>query len=153
MRDGTVEAIFVGPESEGPMRSVASARLVAGAGVEGDRYWQGEGGNPQKRGADREVTLIEAEALEALRREAGFDLAAAETRRNVVTRGVALNPLVGREFRVGGVTLRGLRKCDPCGHLEKLTRPGVLNGLADRGGLRARIVNDGEVRVGDPVQV
>lgn len=153
MSTGKVEAIFIGPEREGPMRSVESVRAVSGRGLEGDRYWQGDGGRPRKRGPDREVTLIEAEAVEAVRRDDEIAFEASESRRNVVTRGVALNHLVGREFRVGGALLRGVRLCEPCGHLEKLTRPGVKNALVHRGGLRAQVLGDGDVRVGDAVDV
>jgi MOSC domain-containing protein YiiM len=107
----------------------------------------------KKGGPDREVTLIEAEAIEALPRDEGVAFEASESRRNLVTRGVALNHLVGREFRVGSVPLRGIRLCEPCVHLESLTRPGVKAGLTHRGGLRAQLLGDGEIRVGDPVDV
>jgi MOSC domain-containing protein YiiM len=151
--DGHVEAIYLHEEAARPMRSVASVRAVSGCGLEGDRYWQGPPNPPNKSGPDREVTLIEAEALEALLRESGIALDASESRRNIVTRGVALNHLVTREFRVGGVTLRGLRLCEPCEHLQSLTRHGVLAGLTHRGGLRAQILGEGVLHVGDPVEV
>jgi MOSC domain-containing protein YiiM len=148
VRSGEVEAIFLHGESGGPMRPVDSARAVAGRGLVEDRYWQGgeAGAKP-----DREVTLIEAEAVEAVPRDERVALEPSETRRNIVTRRVALNHLVGREFRVGGATLRGIRLCEPCGHLESLTRPGVKDGLTHRGGLRAAVLEEGEIRVGDPV--
>ena len=104
-----------------------------------------------KRSPDREITLIEAEAIEAVPREYGVELSPAEARRNIVTRGVALNHLVGREFRVGNVVLRGIRLCEPCEHLERLTRPGVLEALVHRGGLRAQIVSGGTIQVGDSI--
>ena len=85
-------------------------------------------------------------------RDNEMQIAPGDARRNVVTRGVALNHLVGREFRVGGVRLRGVRLCEPCSHLEGLTRPGVLDGLVHRGGLRAQILTEGEIRVGDPIE-
>ncbi|MCA1685973.1 MAG: MOSC domain-containing protein, partial [Planctomycetia bacterium] len=114
-------------------------------------FWQ-EGPLPVgKRGVDREVTLIEAEAIEALKREDGVELDPAESRRNIVTRGVALNHLVDREFRVGGIALRGIRLCEPCRHLESMTRAGVMKGLIHRGGLRAQILGEGVLSVGDPV--
>ena len=150
---GTVEAIFLHREEAGPMEAVASAWAEPGHGLEGDTYYaDAAGGNP-RHGADREVTLIEAEAVESVPRDHGIPLTQAESRRNLVTRGVQLNPLVGREFRVGEVLLRGIRFCDPCAHLQKLTRPGVLSALAEKGGLRAQILEGGTIRAGDAVVV
>lgn len=141
-----VEAIFLhGPKRE-PMTRVEEATARAGLGLEGDRYFRPDGNEP-----DREITLIEAEAVEALVRDEEVPFEVAESRRNVVTRGVALNHLVGREFAVGGARLEGIRLCEPCDHLQKLTRPGVQTGLLHRGGLRARILEGGPIRVGDPV--
>nr|UXE45587.1 hypothetical protein Hi04_10k_c4998_00030 [uncultured bacterium] len=146
MPSPSVEAIFLhGPERE-PMTRVEEANARAGLGLEGDRYFRPEGVDP-----DREITLIEVEAIEALNRDKKVPLEIGESRRNVVTRGVALNDLVGREFAVGATRLEGIRLCEPCNHLQKLTRPGVLKGLVHRGGLRARIVQGGPIRVGDPV--
>ncbi len=146
MPQPSVEAIFLhGPKGEA-MTRVEAASARAGLGLEGDRYFQ-----PAGNAADREITLIEAEAIEALNRDEKVPFETAESRRNVVTRGVALNHLVGREFAVGRARLRGIRLCEPCDHLQKLTRPGVLKGLLHRGGLRAQIVQDGPIRVGDPV--
>ena len=99
----------------------------------------------------REVTLIESEAIEALKRDYGVEIAAALARRNLVTRGVALNHLIERQFTVGAVTLRGTRLCDPCAHLEKLSRKGALRGLIHRGGLRAEIITGGVIRIGDTI--
>jgi MOSC domain-containing protein YiiM len=93
--------------------------------------------------------LIELESLEAVAREEGLQLAAGDSRRNIVTQGVPLNHLVGREFRVGQVTLRGVRLCEPCQHLAGLTQARVLPALIHRGGLRAEIINEGDIRVGD----
>jgi MOSC domain-containing protein YiiM len=133
------------------MQAVGSVHAVPGQGLEGDRYWQGEGSSSQKKGPDREVTLIEAEAIEALVRDDGVPFEPLESRRNLLTRGVALNHLVGREFRVGPARLRGIRLCEPCSHLQALTRPGVREGLVHRGGLRAEVLAEGVLRVGDPV--
>jgi len=128
-----------------------------GKGLEGDRYFKEVGtysGKPGPRGAPpaREVTLIELEAIEALKRDYGIELDPGDIRRNIVTHGVPLNHLVGREFRVGDVAMRGIRLCEPCAHLEELTRRGVLRALVHRGGLRAQILTDGVIRVGDAVQ-
>lgn len=100
---------------------------------------------------DREITLIESEAVEAVNRDYPLRIEPIETRRNILTRGVALNHLVGREFTIGKVRLRSLRLCEPCGHLESLTRKGVMRALLHRGGLRAQIVESGTIRVGDVI--
>jgi len=101
---------------------------------------------------DRELTLIEAEAIEAVKHEYDFELAPGDARRNVVTRGVALNHLVGREFQIGDVKIRGIRLCEPCKHLQRLTGRDVILGLTHRGGLRAQILTEGTIHVGDPVR-
>jgi MOSC domain-containing protein YiiM len=148
----SVVAIFLNTSKGAAMTPVDEARAVAGRGLEGNRYFRsGAGSGATKLGPDREITLIEAEAIEALVRDMNVPFEPAESRRNVVTRGVALNHLVGREFRVGPVRLRGIRLCEPCAHLESLTRPGVREGLLHRGGLRAEILDDGMIRVGDRV--
>ena len=154
MAQGSVISIFLHAGTEGgePMAAVDSARVVVGGGLEGDRFFQGEGSAAKKRGPDREVTLIEAEAIEAVGREGKVSLTFEESRRNIVTRGVALNHLIDRDFRVGTAVLRGIRLCEPCKHLESITRPGVLMALLHRGGLRAQVIEGGEVRVGDRVE-
>jgi MOSC domain-containing protein YiiM len=130
---------------------VGEVRAEAGRGLAGNRYYRRGEEDASKRGPDREITLIEIEALDALRREDEIALAPGETRRNVVTRGVPLNHLVGREFQVGEATLFGIRLCEPCSHLESLTQLGVMKGLIHRGGLRAQILTDGVIKVGDHV--
>lgn len=133
------------------MVSVAGVRAVPGRGLEGDRDFSSEG--TWSRSRDTELTLVELEAIEALARDHGIEMPARDARRNVVTRGIALNHLVGKRFAVGGVVLEGMRLCEPCGHLEKLAgRPGVKGALVHRGGLRARVVSEGIIRVGDPVR-
>jgi len=148
---GTVELIALAAEAEGSMREVLAAEAIEGRGLRGDRYERGAGtfSNPNGRGYD--LTLVEAEALEELSAK-GFDLAPAEARRNLVVRGIALDDLIGRRFRVGDVECFGQRRCEPCSHLERLTRPGVLRGLVHRGGLRADVLSDGEIRVGDSIE-
>ena len=105
-------------------------------------------GQLQQRAA---YSLIAAEALEGLERDANITLSGAETRRNVLTRGVDVNALVGKRFRVGNVECVGVELCEPCAHLQSLTQPGVIKGLAHRGGLNADILTDGEIAVGDAV--
>ena len=147
-----VAAIFITPNPGESLTSVKSIRAIVGRGVEGDRNFKNAGTLSKKSGNDRDITLIEAEAIEALARDYGIELGAHESRRNVLTRGVALNHLVGKEFQVGAVRLLGTQLCEPCGHLEKLTRKGVRAGLIHRGGLCARIVTEGEIQVGDAIR-
>ena len=143
---GHVEAINVRETSEAAAVSVQRVRLVSGRGVEGDRYYA-----PAGAGSGEALTLIAAEALEGLEADTGIRLSAADSRRQVLTRGIDLNALVGREFTVGSVRCRGVELCEPCAHLQSVTQDGVLKGLVHRGGLRADVLNDGDVAVGDPV--
>lgn len=133
------------------MASLAEVEALPGKGLAGDRYCEQTGTYSHRAGHEREVTLIEIEAIEALKRDYGIELDPGSSRRNIVTRGVPLNHLVGREFRVGEVTLRGIRLCEPCEHLEALTQRGVIRGLVHRGGLRAQVLTSGLIRVGDAV--
>lgn len=147
-----VAGIYIAAEARGPMRSLDSVRAVAERGLEGDRYFTKQGTFWKER-PDYQLTLIEEEAVTALKRDYGIRLEPQNARRNLVTRGVALNHLVGRDFRVGSVLVRGIRLCEPCSHLEQLSGVPVIKGLRHRGGLRAQILSDGEIRVGDRVQV
>src|SRR5215469_16188070 len=144
MGEGRLIGIFVGPKAEAPLNSLHEVRAETGRGLEGDRYWSSQGTfwKPQ---SDFEVTLIEVESLEALAAEAGVVLEPREARRNLATRGVRLNDLVNRKFTVGEVTLLGIRLCEPCGHLERLTGRKLRPFLAGRGGLRAGIVKGGMI--------
>ncbi len=148
---GTVVSVQIAAAAAAPMKSVELALAVPGKGLEGDRYFSQVGTFSNKPGPAREVTLIEVEALAALKRDYGLELEPGNARRNIVTRGAPLNHLVGREFQVGEVRLLGIRLCEPCDHLEKLTQPGVIGGLTHRGGLRAQILSSGVIRVGDEV--
>lgn len=148
-----VVALQIAETGAGAMRSVNSVRAVTGRGLEGDRYFLGTGTYSRKPGPHREATFIEIEAIEALERDYGIRLEPRESRRNVVTRGVALNHLVGREFRAGGAVFRGEKLCEPCGHLERLAGVPAAAGLVHRGGLRARVVSDGTIEVGDSIIV
>ncbi len=153
MVKGTLVSIHVCAGAAKPMVSVAEVRAVPGRGLEGDRYFSGTGTySPKQPRPDSEVTLIEIEAIEALRRDYEIAMQAGDSRRNLVTRDVPLNHLVGREFQIGNVRLRGLRLCEPCGHLEELTGRPVRKGLAHRGGLRAQVLTEGTIRAGDPIQ-
>lgn len=148
---GEVVSIHIADAREAPMQSVERVRAIPGKGLEGDRYFHASGTYSDRPGPWREITLIESEAIEAMARDNELPIRAGDARRNVVTRGAPLNHLVGREFLVGRVRLRGIRLCEPCTHLEGLTRRGVLSGLVHRGGLRAEILTAGEIRVGDRI--
>jgi MOSC domain-containing protein YiiM len=138
----TVEAIHLGAARVAELWTVESVRAVAGKGLEGDRHFHEEGALPGQA-----LTLVEAEVVE----EVG--LAPGETRRQLTVRGVKLNDLVGKRFRVGAVECFGVELCEPCLHLEELTRPGVIKALVHRAGINADIVGGGTIRVGDPVVV
>jgi MOSC domain-containing protein YiiM len=149
-RWGVVAAIHIGPERKEPMVSVTEVRAIAGAGLEGDRYCR-ERGTFSKKLPTNQITMIEEEALEAAARDYGVEIAADESRRNVLTCGLALNHMVGREFQIGDVRLRGLKLCEPCTHLQELTGKQVLKALRHRGGLRAEILSGGVIKVGDRI--
>lgn len=148
---GAVEVISVAAEAEGPMTVVSTAEAVAGRGLRGDRYERGAGTFSDPGGRGYDLTLVEAEALEELG-ASGVGIEPAEARRNLVVRGISLDGLIGRRFRVGEVECFGQRRCEPCAHLQRLTRPGVLRGLVHRGGLRADVLSGGEIRTGDRVE-
>lgn len=152
MFEGRVEAIQIAAAAEAAVQSVGEVRAVEGAGLEGDRYFDKDGTFSKKEKPGRALTLVEAEAIEAAARDYDVPVTAPDTRRNVVVRGVSLNHLVGREFRVGELLLRGIELCEPCGHMEKLCgKEGARKALIHRGGLRADILRGGTLRVGDSV--
>lgn len=154
LRIGRVVGIYVAPQAGNPMTAKEAVTAERGHGLVGDRYHGGagtwSGGN--RSGPGRQVTLIERETVEAIRRDRDLDLTAADTRRNLVTAGVALNHLVGREFTAGQVRLRGIKLCEPCRHLEQVTGKPVRAPLVHRGGLNAEVVADGVIKCGDPVR-
>ena len=150
MWDGRVVSLHLATEASAPMQTVTEVHAIPGRGLEGDRYFAGTGFYSKRPSAGgREVTLVETESVEALE---GIKLSAADSRRNIATAGVPLNHLVGREFHVGPVRMRGVRLCEPCQHLEELTERGVMSGLVHRGGLRAQILTEGVIRPGDVVR-
>lgn len=151
----SVEAICIAPAASVPMQLLAEVEALAGGGLAGDRYYEKTGfysSRPTDPGA-REVTLFEAETLEQLSAEHGIELSAVEHRRNVTVRGVQLLGLIGQRFRIGAVVLEGVKDCPPCEHLQQLVGKPVLQPLVNRGGLRARVLSGGTLRVGDPVVV
>ena len=143
---GRVEGIYISAEHGNLPEPVESVRAHAGRGLEGNRYFF-DGDAPP--GAA--LTLIAAEAVEALDEEHGISIEARESRRNVVTRGIDVNELVGKRFRIGGVECEGVQLCEPCTTLQGMTQPGIIKGLTHRGGLNANILSDGEISVGDAV--
>jgi MOSC domain-containing protein YiiM len=150
-REGRVEAIFLTGDAAAPLEPVEEVNAVAGVGLEGDRYFHKRGTFSHRPMPGREVTLIEAESIEAARRDYDLDVTFGDARRNVVTRGVALNHLVGKTFRVGDATLVGIRLCEPCKHITKLVGEDFRKALVHRGGLRANILEGAVIRPGDPV--
>lgn len=135
-----VEAIHIGPEEAQPLHTVDSVVAVAGKGIEGDRHYHDGGAKPGQA-----LTLVEAENVEDV------GLPVGGTRRQLTTRGVRLNDLVGKRFRVGDVECYGVELCEPCAHLQELTRPGIIKELAHRAGINADILVGGVIRVGDEI--
>jgi hypothetical protein len=151
--NGTVEGLAIATAAEADMQLLEVAHAVAGHGLEGDRYAAGAGTFSPR--ADRrpgyDLTLMAAEVLDELT-AAGITVDFAATRRNVLTRGIDVNALVGRTFRIGDVLCAGRRLCEPCVHLDRLSGPGLLRPLIHKGGLRADILTDGEIRSGTPIR-
>jgi MOSC domain-containing protein YiiM len=147
--NGTIESIWITSRAREPMVAVPVALAVPGVGLEGDRYAARLGHYSDDRRVSRDLTLVEAEVLEDLERAHGIELTPQEARRNVATRRIRLNDLVGSRFRVGAVLCEGTCLCEPCQYLVDLTGKAVLRPLAPRGGLRADILSAGEIRIGD----
>lgn len=145
---GKVEMILIAPDEGEPIASVTEIVAHAGRGLEGDRYASGKG-KFKKLEPKRQSTFIEAEAVEAVARDYGIDIDPKDPRRNFVTRGVALNHLVGKTFTVGEATFRGIKLAEPCDYMQKLAGKPVKDPLKHRGGLRAEIIESGTIRVGD----
>jgi hypothetical protein len=150
---GTVEGLAISPAAEADMRLLKVAQARAGRGLDGDRYAAGAGTFSPR--ADRrpgyDLTLMAVEVLDELA-AAGHTVDFVSTRRNVLTRGIDVNALVGRTFRIGEVLCAGRRLCEPCVHLDRLSGPGLLRPLIHKGGLRADVLTDGEIRLGAPIR-
>jgi MOSC domain-containing protein YiiM len=147
---GKVEAILIAPAEAAPLSSVAEVEARAGKGLEGDRYASGQG-KFKKLEPKRQATFIEAEAIEAVARDYGLDVDITDPRRNIVTRGVALNHLIGKTFKAGDATFRGIKLCEPCDYMQKLSGTPLKEPFKHRGGLRAEILESGTVHVGDSI--
>ena len=153
MKLGEIVSIQIAPNATDLLKHLDQIMAVEGKGLEGDRYFNRTGTYSDKHDESREATFIESEALEALASDYHIELQGTESRRNISTRGVALNHLVGKKFRVGEATFLGIRLCEPCTHLEEVSGKPVRKGLIHRGGLRAQIVKSGLIRVGDEVEL
>ena len=153
MKSGQVVSIQIAAQGGKPLETVTSIKAVAGQGLQGDRYFSSQGTFSKTGSISQQVTLIEVEALEALERDYGKKLSPEESRRNITTQGVALNHLVGKDFRVGRAVFRGIKLCEPCGYLEEITGKMVKEGLIHRGGLRAQIISGGLIKVGDSIEL
>lgn len=146
---GRIEHIFIAPEKGAQVRAVPAVEAIAECGLKGDRYSD----NCNRRSEGQQVTLIEAEAIEKFVAETGLAMAVHEPRRNLVTRGIDLNALVGRRFNVGECELEGLELCEPCATWAKNTHMEVVRFFVHRGGLNARIVKGGTISVGCSIAV
>lgn len=153
MKIGIVEKIYIAPASGEPTESVDRIHVVAGKGIEGDRFYlQSESKDTQSK-TDREITLIEMETIDAIYKEDRIKITPDQTRRNIVTRGVSLNDLVGHVFSIGEIKLLGIRLYEPCNYLASRTDPRLLHSMVHRGGLRAKIIVDGMIHINDPISI
>jgi len=150
--DHVVRCIHVTSRAFLPMCPMSGVTLIAGKGIEGDRYLMKEGFYSHLRRDGDQITLFEFETLIALKHEANIELAPEEHRRNVTVEGVLLNHLVSRRFWLGETMLEGTELVDPCGHVEKLTGKAISKYLINRGGLYCKILQGGVVRIGDAVR-
>lgn len=152
MTQGEVVTIHVADAAGDTMKSIDSVYAVPGRGLAGDRYFAHTGTYSDTPGTGRDLTLIEVEQIELVEREFGIKIGPGESRRNITTRGISLNDLVDKEFKVGEVVVRGTRLCEPCAYVAGLIGdPEVLKALVHRGGLRCDIVTEGTIRVGDAI--
>lgn len=151
---GIVSAIEIAAEEGAPLVSLDAVKAVPGLGLEGDRNFLQASSQPaDMHDPDKEVTLIEMECIEQFNSDYQMEYTSADIRRNIVTRGIRLNDLDGREFRVGEVRLKGHRLCEPCSYLAGRTTPKILEGLLHKAGLRAEILEGGTIRVGDTIEL
>ena len=150
---GTVKDILTAEKAGAALQSNTSVQLQAGKGIVGDRYYSAQGtfSKALEDDLDFEITLIEQEQIEAFNQKTGLDYSAADFRRNVVTSGIDLNQLEGKEFTVGAIRLKGIRLCEPCAYLSGLLGPEVMQHMVNKAGLRAQILIDGKIQVSDKV--
>jgi MOSC domain-containing protein YiiM len=146
---GKVVAIYIAPAQGEPTAYIEQAHLVPGMGIEGDRYYSLSQKSGENTKSGHALTLVEMEAIEAICQQEGIPLTPGQTRRNIVTRGISLNDLVGRVFAIGSIQLRGVKLCEPCSYLAGRTDPRILSSMAKRGGLRADIITEGIIHLND----
>jgi len=151
----TVQGIYTATRGGAQMQAVDSANLVAGRGIVGDRYYGDTGTFSAKLKdlPDKELTLIESEHIDQFNTACGFDLEYGAFRRNIVTHGIHLEELIGREFTIGEITLRGIRLCEPCAYLAGLLGPEVLSDMVHKAGLRAAILKSGRIYLKDRISI
>ena len=152
MTTGVLTEIWLTGVAAAPMRRIPAGLLVAGAGLDGDRYALGGGTWARYPDLEKQLTLIDSDAVAAVAAEVGADLAPGDTRRNLVTVGVDLPALVGRWFTVGDAVLFGMKRCPPCAHLERLTGTRLVKAMVHRGGINAAVFAGAEIAEGAPVE-
>jgi MOSC domain-containing protein YiiM len=152
MWTGEITSLHLAPEAAAPMETRSELIAIAGVGIEGDRYAKEIGFFSDNKGPKRQVTLFETEILETILRDHNKRLAPDECRMNIITRGAPLSHLVGRTFRAGGATLRGVQLNEPCKHLVEVIGKPVLSSLIHRCGLNAEVLEGGIIRTGDPIE-
>ncbi len=153
MTSGILRGIWIAATACEPLIRVEEVRAIPGHGLEGDRYFFARGTFSTWPGGGRDVSLIEEEALQAIRADHGIDLSEGRSRRNLVTSGIVLTDLHNRTFRIGTAIFRGIRPAAPCQHLERLTEAGVFDALKNRGGFRADVLEEGVLHVGDAIEL
>jgi len=151
--NGTLTEIWTTPAAAAPMRRQPRGRLLPGLGLDGDRYALGGGTWARYPALEKQLTLIDRDAVAAVAAEIGADLSPGDTRRNLVTVGVDLAGLVGRWFTVGDALLFGMKRCPPCVHLERLTGNRLVKAMVHRGGINAAVFTGAEIAEGAPVEV
>ncbi len=152
MMAGEVIAIRIARNAGSPLTSLERVAAHAGGGLEGDRYDKGTGEWSSSPGAGRGLTLVSADTLDQANRDnPGLNIAAVDTRRNIEVRGIDLDALIGREFTIGTVRCIGVKLAEPCTYLEGLVGRPIIRALAHKAGLRADILDDGEIAVGGAI--
>lgn len=150
---GRVAGIYITPNKGQPTISMDQVRAIPGKGIEGDRYFKMTGDPKSPTDLGRQITLFEMEVVESLQENEGIPIKPEQTRRNIATRGIALNELVGRDFYIGNIHLRGVRLCEPCQYLADLTDARVLLAMVHQGGLRADILSEGIIHLNDSITI
>jgi MOSC domain-containing protein YiiM len=151
MSEGIIAAIYVAVEKGAGVSGHHSVAVRAGKGIVGDRYYSETGKNRSnyKGQPDWEITFIEAESIEEFNANTGNQFHESDLRRNLVTRNIRLNDLVGKHFQINGTKFHGVQLCEPCASLQKRLGVRILPDLVGKGGLRAQILGDGTLTVGD----